>query len=194
MKRIHLLALSALALACSSDNPPPPTSDTTTLNQPGRVQREDVVRVSAIVEDIDHATRMVTLRGSDGERIRFRASDQVRNLDQVEKGDRVDAAFLRSVSINLRRPGEAEPGVSAASGAERAQPGARPAAAGAQSVSIVATIRELDRQNQTATLQGPDGELTKINVRNPQHFDVARVGDLVEITFTEAVAISVEER
>ena len=55
-------------------------------------------------------------------------------------------------------------------------------------------IRALDRKNGTATLEGPDGELTTIAVRNPQHFDVAQVGDLVEITYTEAVAIAVDKK
>jgi hypothetical protein len=58
---------------------------------------------------------------------------------------------------------------------------------------MVATIRALDRKNQTATLESPSGELTTIAVRNPAHFDVAKVGDLVEITYTEAVAIAVDK-
>jgi hypothetical protein len=197
MKRSHLvawIALSALTLACSSNNPPPPSVATTTLNQPGHVEREDTVRISAVVEKIDHATRQVTLRGSDGETIQFVASPEVRNLDQVSKGDQVDVALYRSIALQLRKPGEATPSVSSAGTAERAAVGEQPGAAGAQSISVVATIRALDRERQTATLEGPDGELTTINVRNPQHFDVARVGDLVEITYTEAVAIAVEKK
>jgi hypothetical protein len=195
MKRIALFFLAALALACASDNPPPPSVDTTTVNTPGHVQREDVVRVSAVVEDIDHDTRQVTLRNHQGEKIKFRAGDEVRNLDQVEKGDQVDVAILRSVAVQLHKPGgDVTPGVSAAGTSERAEPGETPSAAGAQGISVVATIRALDRQNGTATLEGPDGELTTIAVRNPQHFDVAQVGDLVEITYTEAVAIAVDKK
>ena len=58
---------------------------------------------------------------------------------------------------------------------------------------MVATIRALDRKNQTATLESPDGELMTIAVHNPAHFDVAEIGDLVEINYTEAIAISVEK-
>jgi hypothetical protein len=168
--------------------------DTTTVNEPGHVEREDVVRVSAIVEKIDQSTRVVTLRNSEGRKTTFRAGPDVRNLAQVKKGDQVDVALYRSVAMQLRKAGEVEPGVAAAGAAERAEPGEMPSAAGAQSIKMIATIRALDRANQTATLEGPDGEVATIAVRNPAHFDVAEVGDLVEITYTEAMAISVEKK
>jgi len=197
MQRITLLlGLCLLTLACASDdtsNPPPPDVTTSVKNQPGNVVSEDVVTVSAVVEAIDHETRMVTLRDSDGEKVTFRVGEAARNLSQVQKGDLVDATYYQSVAVQLRKPGEATPGVSAAAGATRAEVGAPPGAAGAQSVTVVSTIRALDRQAGTATLEGPDGGLTTINVRNPAHFDVAKVGDLVEITYTEAIAISVEK-
>ena len=107
MKRIALLFLAASALACASDNPPPPSVDTTTVNTPGHVQREDVVRVSAVVEKIDHATRQVTLRNHQGAKIEFRAGPEVRNLDQVEKGDqqsrRLHDAWRRGDDVTLWR-------------------------------------------------------------------------------------------
>ena len=197
LRTILLLGFSALALACSSDgasNPPPPDVTTSVRNQPGNVVSEDVVTVSAVVEAIDHDTRMVTLRDSDGETVTFRVGESARNLSQVQTGDLVDATYYQSVAVQLRKPGEATPGVSAAAGATRAEVGAPPGAAGAQSVTVVSTIRALDRQAGTATLEGPDGALTTINVRNPAHFDVAKVGDLVEITYTEAIAISVDKK
>ena len=117
----------------------------------------------------------------------------MRNLPQVSRGDRVDATYYRSLAIDLHKKGEATPAVSAASASGRTPKGEMPGAAGGQTVTMIATIRALDRKNQTATLESPDGKLTTIAVRNPAHFDVAKVGDLVEINYTEAVAISVEK-
>ena len=42
------------------------------------------------------------------------------------------------------------------------------------------------------TLKAPDGTLTTIKARNPANLDKVAVGDLVEITYTEALAIGVE--
>ena len=40
--------------------------------------------VSAVVEAIDHETRVVTVRKADGEEITFTASEEARNLGQVD--------------------------------------------------------------------------------------------------------------
>jgi hypothetical protein len=192
---IRVLGLCALVLACSTptQTPPPPQVDTTSSSVPGHATREDMVQVSAVVESIDHDTRMVTLRDSDGRLVTFRVDEAVRNLPQVSRGDRVDATYYRSLAIDLHKKGQATPSVSSSSGASRAAVGATPGAAGGETIKMVATIRALDRKNQTATLESPNGELMTIAVRNPAHFDVAEVGDLVEINYTEAIAISVEK-
>jgi hypothetical protein len=167
--------------------------ETVSENVPGHVERQDAVEVSAVVEKIDHDTRMVTLRDSEGKRSTFRVDDAVRNLPQVSRGDMVDVTYYRSLVMDVRKPGETTPGVSAAAASGRAKAGDMPGAMSAETVTMVATIRALDRKNQTATLESPSGELTTIAVRNPAHFDVAKVGDLVEITYTEAVAIAVDK-
>ena len=43
--------------------------------------------ISALVEAIDHETRVVTVLKPDGEKVTFTADDQVRNLAQVNVGD-----------------------------------------------------------------------------------------------------------
>ena len=57
---------------------------------------------------------------------------------------------------------------------------------------LVATIVKLDRANQRAVLRGPKGKTVTVNVQNPENFDKVKVGDTVEITSTEAIAIDVQ--
>ena len=190
------VVLSALAFAACSmfqTEVPPASVASSEENTPGNVLRENAVQVSAVVDAIDQSTRMVTLRGQDGETVSFRADESVRNLGQIKKGDVVSAMYYESIAVVLRKPGQATPGGVATEGFGRADVGAQPGAAGVRSVTLVATVRALDRAKQTATLESADGTRRTINVRNPHHFDVAAVGDLVEITYTEAVAISVEK-
>ena len=136
---------------------------------------------------------MVTLRDSEGRLVTFRVDEAVRNLPQISRGDRVDATYYRSLAIDLHKKGQATPSMSSSSSASRAAVGATPGASGGQTITMFATIRALDRKNQTATLESPNGDLMTIAVHNPAHFDVAEVGDLVEINYTEAIAISVEK-
>lgn len=159
----------------------------------GTYTRSNAVNVTATVEAIDHATRQVTLLGPDGKRQSFRVGEQVRNLDQVQKGDTVALTYYQSVMVAVKQPGEVTPGVSAAAGAARAEPGATPGAIGARSVTVVATVRALDRANMTATLDLGDGQPQTIAVQDPSHYDHVKVGDVVEITYTEALAIALEK-
>ena len=62
----------------------------------------------------------------------------------------------------------------------------------ARVVTIVADIAKLDRKNQQAVLRGPKGETMTVDVQNPDNFDKVKVGDRVEITLTEAIAIDVQ--
>ena len=191
---VGLAALVAVAACKTAETPVPEPSVASSEKQaPGHVERQNVVRVSAVVDSVDHETRMVTLRRADDSRLTFRADDSVRNLDQVKRGDIVEATYYESVAVNLRKPGEVTPGVSAVGATDRAAVGEMPGAAGARSYTIVATIHALDPAKGTATLEDDQGNLRTIEVHNPQHFEVAKVGDLVEITYTEAVAISVDK-
>jgi hypothetical protein len=167
--------------------PPPP-------REPVSVKREQVLTTMATVEQIDHATRMVTLRREDGHKFVFRAGEDVRNLPQVQVGDQVIATYYEGIAAEVRPPTDDErtnpKALIQASG--RAPLGEMPGAASARSVRVVATITGIDRAGERVTLTGPGGESTTVKVRDPSNIDKVRVGDPVVITYTEAVGISVE--
>ena len=58
---------------------------------------------------------------------------------------------------------------------------------------ITATVEEINLENNTFKLKGPSGEVQEYVARDPENLKKAEVGDLVVITYTEAVAISVEK-
>ena len=51
----------------------------------------------------------------------------------------------------------------------------------------------VDPAKQAVTLKGPERTVT-LKVQNPDQFKLVQVGDQVEATYTEAVAISVEPK
>lgn len=188
--------VALIACACSSTpESPEPAATVTSVRKEGAgsLAQANTIQTTATVVSIDQATRVATLRTQDGREVTVKASERVRNLAQVQPGDQVTVTYFESVVIQVRRPGEATPGVSAASASTRAALGERPAAAELDSITLVATVAEIDRSTQTVTLENRDGTRRTVNVRNPAQFDHVAVGDLVEITFTDAVAISVEE-
>ncbi len=56
---------------------------------------------------------------------------------------------------------------------------------------VTATVEEINIEKNTFKLKGPDGVVNEFVARNPENLKRSAVGDLVIITVTEAVAISV---
>ncbi len=137
--------------------------------------------------------RTVTLRGSQGKMVTVNVSEEVKNLPQVEVGDQVKMDYYESVAFQVMAPGSVESGALAEQAMATAEPGQKPAGAVVKEVTVTTTLEAIDRMNQTVTLKGPRGRTQTIRVRDPRNLSKVQVGDQVVITYTEALAISVEE-
>jgi hypothetical protein len=193
-----ILGVALAATGCAGGNPPappapPPAAPTAAQPLPRGTVGANLVTATARVKAVDQQTRLVTLERADGSEVTVYADDTVRNLPQVHVGDEVTASFYESLAYEVKKPGTAASGATVAEEAARAQRGAKPAGAGARVTTIVATIVGLDQAAGTVTLQGPTGRATTIKARDPRNLERVAVGDLVEITYTEAVAVSVEQ-
>jgi len=150
--------------------------------------------VTAKVTAIDHETRVVTVVRTDGEEITFTASEEARNLDQVSVGDILTAQYETTVSIEVIAHDGMEPDAAMASALARTEKGRMPGIAAMDAMVIVAKVEEINLEMNTFKLKGPDGEVNEYVARNPDNLRRSEVGDLVVITTTEAVAITVEEQ
>jgi hypothetical protein len=186
------LALAACARHAPLPPPPPPTAEQTVQKVPGGVEVSDVVTATAVVKAINHNSRTVTLLGSDGRQTTLQVGPEVRNLPQVRRGDHVVVSYTESVALRLKKPG-APPEASVVQEVATAEPGQRPAGEAAQVVTATAKIVGIDRRGQTATLVGPRGKRFTVKVKDPALLDRVRVGDRVQATYREALAISVQE-
>jgi hypothetical protein len=150
--------------------------------------------VSAVVEAIDHETRVVTVRKPDGEAITFTASEEVRNLPQVQVGDVLVAEYVESLSIEVVADDGMGTDAARMAAMGRAEEGEMPGFAAMDSSVVVAKVVEINLEANTFKLAGPDGVVEEFVARNPDNLRRAEVGDLVVITTTEAVAITVERQ
>lgn len=196
IRRPVAIAAMTLALAaCASEKTSTPTAATSAPAAPAApvagTLAEQAVEVVATVEKIDHAKRLVTLRGPEGRVTTVTAGPEVKNLAQVKKGDLVKVAYFESLAYEVKKPGSAEPGRSVTDVAAAARPGERPAGGAASEVTVTTTIEAIDKTAPSVTLKTPEGESVTVKVRDPAKLDRVAVGDLVEITYTQAVAIAV---
>jgi hypothetical protein len=154
---------------------------------------EDTVTGTAKVVSINHKTRHVTLKGEDGKTMTIVAGPEVHNLAQVKKGDVLRVTYRESMAYSVSKPGQAAPGVSASTNVSRAPLGEKPGGSVTDTVSVRATIAAIDKPASEVTLRGPKGNLKVVKVKDPSKLDAVAVGDIVDITYTEALAVAVEE-
>jgi hypothetical protein len=172
---------------------PSAKDETVVSSEPGKGAVTRILQVSAQVVAIDRKTRTITLKGSEGRTMDFVAGPEVRNFDQIQTGNMVVARYIQALSLELRKTtGSRDLALTGL--AASAAPGERPAAAAAGQVTAVADVIAVDPANMVITLKGPRGNIVDLRVKNPDHFKVVKQGDQVLVTYTEAVALSVEPR
>ncbi|HEY4645441.1 MAG TPA: hypothetical protein VIH25_04075 [Steroidobacteraceae bacterium] len=181
--RVTALIAIVLPLAACTREPPKP------------VEVEDAVQVTATVEAIDLANRLVTIRGPEGNAATLEVGPEVRNLPQVKVGDEVVVSYYAAMAAEFKKPGEGVKGVREDVGAARAEPGERPGGIVGRQVKATVIIESVDAKSNSVSFTGPYGMLRTIAVQDPDaqaFIKKLKKGDEVELTYTEAVAISVE--
>jgi Cu/Ag efflux protein CusF len=119
--------------------------------------------------------------------------EQVKNLPQVQVGDKVVVKYYEAIAFRVVPPGEATPGAGMTGAAATAQPGQKPAALGAREVTATVTVEAIDLKAGTATVKGPEGNSFTVKAQDKKNLEKIKVGDRVEITYTEALGISVSK-
>jgi hypothetical protein len=187
------LALVATAFAATAFAQKPDAAGGAVItSEPGRASIVRAAELSAQVVALDKASRTITLKGPKGNVVDVVAGDEVKNFDQIKLGDFVVARYAESLTLELKKTKvkAGEPTVTEA--AVRAKPGERPAGAVGREVTAIADVIGVDPKKSTITLKGPRGNVVTLNVQNPDQFKVVKKGDQVEVTYTEALALSVE--
>ena len=147
--------------------------------------------VTATVTKIDQATREVTLKPDDGDEFSFIASDEVKNLGQVKVGDRVTVTYAEALAYEVKKGGAVASPTTVVAG-KSADPGAKPAGAIARQTTATVAIVAIDPKVPSVTFKGPAGNTKTIKVMHPEKLQGVQVGDTVELTYTEALAIKLE--
>ena len=176
--------------ALSQAQKPGVTGGTVVASEPGKAAIVSTVEVTAMVVALDKATRTVTLKGPQ-KTVDVVAGDEVRNFDQIRVGDSVMVKYVESLSLELRKTKTASKDITADTAAARAPVGARPAGAVGRQVTAIADVVGVDPKKSIISLKGPRGNVFDLKVQNPAQFKVVKMGDQVEVVYTEALAIAV---
>jgi hypothetical protein len=188
MKLFKLFAAPALVAIATALAAPVFAQD-----KPGLVLA-DVVEAVVSVSAVDRAARTVTLKGPRGNTVTLSVPDEAQNFDQVQVGDMVLVRYLEEMALFVSGAG----GVAGAAQRDMvvlAPKGGTPGGAVASVVEISATVEALSYPERWADLRGPDGRVRRVNVPpSVKRFGDVRVGDVVVVRHTEAVALTLQKQ
>jgi Cu/Ag efflux protein CusF len=176
-----LLATTAAAFAATATN---------VESRPGAVAIQQTAQMLGTIAAIQADTREVTLSMSDGEEAVVVCGPEVKNFDQLGVGDAVEMEFVQALALELRKGSTAPISRTVEAAAAGAEPGASPAGAGGVRVRVVAEVVGLDPETRIVSLRGPQRTID-LKVNDPEQFAGIAIGDRVEGTYVEALAVQV---
>ena len=173
------LGLSLAPMAWADDAPKMPSASVSASKT-----------LTATVTAIDYPSRLMTLRGSKGKSVTIHVGDIAKNFEQVKVGDTVVVHYYESYALKVTKPGA--PASGAVDAAVSAPPGQLPAGAVLQQESIKAKVTAIGKHRDWVTLKGPEGNSVTIKARDPKNLAGVKVGDDVEVTYTQALAVAID--
>ena len=178
MTRTFLAAMVAMACATSAVAQKPVTQGA-------------AVTETFTIDAIDHSSRIVTLRDKDGNIDEIYCGPDVKRFDALKVGDKVTFRYYESVVYQVRKPGTASTPEGSGAAITRT-PGDRPGGTVSQQMTATVTIDAIDMKVPSVAVSTADGRKMSFKVENAKNLEGLKVGDKVEITYTQALAISVQ--
>ena len=166
------------------------------MAQPAMAQAKTVMSEmrteTATVEAIDAGTRAITLKKPDGTFVTTVAGPEIKRFPEIKIGDKVNARYYENIVVRVKQAGESDvvSGAKGTTGSEQVLPGGTKA----KQVTITATITAIDPTPTapTITFTGPSGWKYTSKVQDMEALAKVKVGDKVDIVWTEAMLVSLE--
>ena len=148
----------------------------------------DTTTKTGTVEAIEQSSRSVTVRDEKGELRTITVPASVERFSEVKIGDKLTVTYYDTITIRKKEAGE--PDVNTLTGAKTPTPGDKPAGTAAVQRAITATIDQIDMNVPSISFKGPSGWAYSSKVQDKKALSQVKVGDRVDITWTEAMLVS----
>jgi hypothetical protein len=187
-----LLSVASAVLAAGVLTAAPSETPAASAREPFAQIEGQAVTLEATVEAVDLETRMVTLRSSKGATT-IKAGDEVKRLSELKPGDVVVVRYFEALAMSIA-DAATPTSVAAGDAAGRTDKTAPPGAGAISRVEAVVEITGIDAKAQTVTFKGPAGNSRTIRARYPENLQKVKVGDKVQVVYTESLAIAIEPK
>jgi hypothetical protein len=164
----------------------PATAAAQTRTIPG-----EMTVMSATVEAVDATARQITVKKDDGTHEVLYVPPTVKRFDAVKVGSRITARHYENIVLQVKAPGEKDVDRTARDVATPAEKGTGGTLAHQR--TITATISAIDPKVPSITFTGPNGFKYSTKVKDTAALAKVKPGDKVDITWTEATLVSLED-
>jgi len=150
----------------------------------------DQVSMTVTIEAIEQSSRTLTVKTDKGLYETIQAPPGMQRFSELKVGDKITARYYENVVVRLKQPGEkdVDSRVTGTTGSDQVLPGGTKA----RQLTMTATIAAIDMNAPSVTFTGPNGWKYLSKVQDTEALAKVKVGDKVEIVWTEAVLVSLE--
>lgn len=143
------------------------------------------------VVKVDKKTRTITFKNKEGES-KFVAGPDIKNFDQIKKGDRVNVNYELAVAIELiKTKSDGVRSKTEANTVTKSKSTEKPSETITNKTTIIADIVEVNREKKLVSVKGPSGKITTVTVKNPALLADVQVGEQVKVIYFDAMAASI---
>jgi Cu/Ag efflux protein CusF len=151
------------------------------------------VQLTTVVDAVDREARTITLKGPQGNTRTLQAREDSNNIDQIEVGDLVNVEYVQNMSIEVFANDGMEPGAGVMGATARNKEGETPGVMEMETKVVTAIVEDINIEANTFKLRWPEGEILEYEAQDPENLKKAAVGDIVVISYTEAIALYMNE-
>jgi plastocyanin len=156
---------------------------------PAPVTQSQTAQLTAKIVAIDTANRLVTLEDSKGNTQTIQVGPGVTRFSALKVGDTVTFTYQESVAYAISKPGAAP---AADSQTVTRTDGSKPGGTITKTVTALVTIQAIDLSVPSVTIKTADGHVVSLLVKNKANLNGVKVGDVVQVTYTQALVITVK--
>ena len=145
--------------------------------------------VTATIEAIDKATRVITLKGAEGKTVDVAAPTEMQGFNSLKVGDQVTATYFEAVAVSVRKPGA--PPASSTPVTTTARKDRKPGSETRRQQTFTVSVESIDPKAPSLTVKDPKGRVFVLGVEDAAQLQNIKAGDSVDVTYYESFLIKV---
>ncbi len=143
--------------------------------------------VTATIEAIDQSARTIIVKDPDGVYETVDVPRAFTRFPEFKVGDTITARYYENVVVRVKKPGDAAVDLDTSA---LTRGGGTPAGTIAAQRTVTVTVMAMDPKAKSITVSGPNGYKYSRRVADDKVFKQIKVGDRLDMTWTNALLIS----